>query len=107
MYFSSGCCVNLKVTLGHEPIDSIDPDLLAKFPETPYNVQYNWAEILAEAPYFYPFNGTETLSGMTWQAGIDMVFEFEIVHENGLDYGAHMMVNGKPVYRLTTYYDPI
>ena len=29
----------------------------------------------------------------------DRVYEFEIVHENGLDYGAHMMVNGKPVYR--------
>ena len=29
----------------------------------------------------------------------DRVYKFEIVHENGLDYGPHMMVNGKPVYR--------
>ena len=88
MHFSSGCCVNLKLTLGQEPIDSINPDL-----QSLLDVQTNWAERV-------PFEGTETPSG-------DRVFEFEIVHENGLDYGAHMMVNGKPVYRQTTYYDTI
>ena len=88
MYSSSACCVNLKLTLGQEPIDGINPDLYSVLDG--YN---NWVERV-------PFEGTETASG-------DRVFEFEIVHENGLDYGAHMMVNGKPVYRQTTYYDTI